>query len=108
MQIYNLNMLPIAREDLADIYCYIALDNPDAALKTTDNILDIIDALREFPNRYPLVSDAALAKQGYRMLIEGSYIAFFKVFEYTEDEKGEVLVYRVLHGKRDYRLLLEM
>ena len=101
MQAYNVNMLPIAREDVADIYYYIALDSLDAALSVTDNIMDKIDTLASFPSRCPLVPDGELAKQGYRMLIIDSYIAFFKVFE------TDVLVYRVLHGKRDYPQLLE-
>jgi plasmid stabilization system protein ParE len=95
------SVLPIAREDIAEIYYYIALDNPDAALKTADNIADKIDALSQFPERCPLVPDGTLAKQGYRMLVIGSYIAFFKLFD------AEVLVYRILHGKRDYPQMLE-
>jgi len=101
MELYNVLVLPIAREDIAEIYYYIALDNPDAALQVTDNIMDKIDNLGQFPNSYPLVSDGALAQKGYRMLVIDSYIAFFKVFE------ADVLVYRVLHGRRDYPQLLE-
>jgi len=101
MQIYNVNVLPIAREDVAEIYYYIALDNSNAALTVTNNIMDKIDTLSSFPERCPLIPDGTLAKQGYRMLIIGSYIAFFKVLEIN------VLVYRVLHGKRDYPQLLE-
>jgi len=101
MPTYNVKVLPIAREDIADIYHYISLDNPDAALRVTDKIMDKIDTLEKFPERCPIVPDSVLAKQGYRMLIIESYIAFFKVFE------SSVLVYRVLHGKRDYPQLLE-
>jgi len=101
VQHYNVTVLPIAREDIAEIYYYIALDNQDAALKVTDNIMDEIDTLEQFPNRCPLVPENALAKQGYRMLVVGNYIVFFKVLE------SDVLIYRVLHGKRDYPQLLD-
>jgi len=101
MELYNVLVLPIAREDIAEIYYYIALDNPDAALLVTDSIMDKIDNLGQFPNNYPLVSDGALAQKGYRMLVIENYIAFFKVFD------ADVLVYRVLHGRRDYPQLLE-
>jgi len=97
---YDINVLPIAREDVAEIYYYIALDDADAALKVTENIMDKIDTLCEFPERCPLVPDGTLAKQGYRMLVIGSYIAFFKILGI------DVLVYRVLHGKRDYPQIL--
>jgi len=101
MPTYNVDVLPIARDDVAEIYHYIAMDNPDAALRVTDEIMDRIDTLEEFPERCPMVPDSVLARQGYRMLIIENYLAFFKVF------KDQVLVYRVLHGKRDYPQLLE-
>jgi plasmid stabilization system protein ParE len=101
MPTYNVDVLPIARADIADIYNYISLDNPNAALRVTEEIMDKIDTLAEFPERCPMVPDNVLARQGYRMLIIESYIAFFKVL------KADVLVYRVLHGKRDYPQLLD-
>ena len=100
MPTYEVVVLPIARDDVAEIYYFIALDNPNAALRMIDEIMTKIDTLSEFPERCPVVPDSLLAQQGYRMLIIGKYIAFFKVF------KSEVLVYRVLHGKRDYPQLL--
>ena len=101
MLMYNVDILPIARDDIAEIYHYIALDNSNAALWATNDIMDKIDTLAEFPERCPMIPDSVLAQQGYRMLIIENYIAFFKVFN------AEVLVYRVLHGKRDYPQLLE-
>jgi toxin ParE1/3/4 len=100
MKAFSVDILPIAREDIANIYHYIAFDNPTAALKVTDEIMDKIDTLAEYPERCPIVPDGELAQQGYRMLIIKNHIAFYKVFE------SEVLVYRVLHGKRDYPHLL--
>ena len=98
---HSVDILPIARDDIAEIYNYIAFDNKNAAMRVTDEIMDRIDTLVDFPERCPMVPDGVLARQGYRMLIINSYIAFFKVL------KSEVLVYRVLHGKRDYPQLLE-
>ena len=101
MKTYRVNVLPVAREDVADVYYYIALDSPEAALRVTDKIMDTVDSLSEFPERCQIVPDNELAKQGYRMLIIDAYIAFYKVIE------SEVWVYRILHGKRDYPQLLE-
>ena len=89
MPMYKVTVLPIARDDIADIYLYIAIDNPEAAFRVTNEIVDKIDTLTKFPERCPIVQDNILARQGYRMLIIESYIAFFKVFE------SEVMVYRV-------------
>ena len=101
MQTYDVNVLPIARDDIAEIYHFIAIDNPNAAMRLADEIMDKIDSLEQFPERCPLVTDRLLAQEGYRMLIIGKYIAFYKVF------MTEVCVYRVLHGMRDYPQLLE-
>ena len=100
MPTYNVNVLPIARDDIAEIYSYIVQDNPKAALRITNEILDKVETLSEFPNRCPIVPDKLLAQQGFRMLIIGNYLAFFKVY------RSEVIVFRVLHGKRNYPQLL--
>jgi plasmid stabilization system protein ParE len=100
MKVYNINVLPAAREDIVEIYNYIELDSPDAAFKVTIDIADKLDALSEFPERCPLVQDGSLAVEGYRTLFIGNYIAFFKIFE------DDVFVYRVLHVRRDYPRLL--
>ena len=100
MKTHEINVLPTAREDIADIYFRIALNNPAAALALAKKIKETIDSLAEFPERCPMIRDGELAKQGYRMLVIGGYIAFYRVFE------SEVLVYRVLHGKRNYPQLL--
>jgi plasmid stabilization system protein ParE len=100
MQTYKVDVLPIAREDISEIYYYIASDNPSAAIRMAGEIIDKIDTLADLPKRCSFVPDVTLARQGYRMLIIGNYIAFFKVFE------TEVLVYRALHGMRNYPQLL--
>ena len=101
MKTHDVDILQIAREDISNIYYYISLDNPIAALNMTEEILDKIDTLEEFPERCPIVPDSVLAQQGYRMLIIRNYIAFYKIFG------SDVLVYRVLHGKQDYPQFLE-
>jgi len=100
MQTYNVDILPAAKCDIAEIYHYIALENPDGALRTLEGIMSKIDTLAEFPERCPPVPDDMLARQGCRMFVIGDYIAFFKIF------KAEVLIYRFLNGKRDHPQLL--
>ena len=100
MSKYKIKILQVAREDIGEIYFYILADNAKLALATTEKIADKIDTLAEFPLTGKIVPDNELAKQEYRMLIIDSYIAFYKVIG------DEVVVYRVLHGMRDYPDLL--
>jgi Plasmid stabilization system protein len=90
MSKYNVRILQIAREDIGEIFFYIATDNPRSALAMTEKIIEKIDTLAEHPLIGKIVSDNELAKQEYRMLIIDSYIAFYKIID------DEVIVYRVL------------
>ena len=100
MSKYKVTVLQIAREDIGEIFFYIAADSPKSAVEMTDKIIDKIDMLAELPHIGKIVPDNELAKQEYRMLIIDNYIVFYKVFD------NEVVVYRVLHGMRDYPELL--
>ncbi len=101
MSKYKLSILQIAREDIGEIFFYIAADSPKSALAMTDKIINKIDTLAELPFIGKIVPDNELAKHEYRMLIIDSYIIFYKVFN------DEVVVYRVLHGMQDYPDLLK-
>lgn len=101
MSKYKIRILQLAREDIGEIYFYIAADSPKSALAMTDKITNKIDTLAELPLIGKIVPDNELAKQEYRMLIIDSYIAFYKVID------DEVVVYRVLHGMRYYPDLLK-
>ncbi|MDI6879723.1 MAG: type II toxin-antitoxin system RelE/ParE family toxin [Desulfitobacteriaceae bacterium] len=96
MSKHKIIILQIAREDIAEIYFYIAADRPKSALEIIEKIADKIDTLAEFPLIGKIVPDNELAKQEYHMLIIDSYIAFYKLIG------DEVVVYRVLYGMRDY------
>jgi len=101
MSKYKIAILQIAREDIAEIFLYIAADSSKSAVAMTDKITDKIDLLAELPFIGKIVPDNELAKQEYRKLIIDSYIVFYKVID------DEVVVYRVLHGMRDYPDLLK-
>ena len=104
---YKIKILQIARQDMVDIYLYILTCqsihsvSPQSAMATIEKIADRMDALAGFPFAGKIVPDNELAKQDYRMLVIDSYIVFYKVIG------GEVVVYRVLHGMRDYPDLLK-
>lgn len=98
---YRIKILQIARDDIEDIFLYILADHARAALAVTEKILDKIDTLAELPFIGKIVPEKDLANQEFRMLTIDSYIVFYKVIG------NEVVVYRVLHGMRDYPDLLK-
>lgn len=101
MSKYKIAILQIAREDIGEIFYYIATHNPTAALAMADKITNKIETLAELPLIGKVVPDNELAKQEYRMLIVDNYIAFYKIID------DQIVVYRVLHGSRDYPDLLK-
>ncbi len=94
----KLRYSPEARGDLDGIWAYIRaeLHSPAAARNTVTGILNGLERLREFPDKGPLLSSVADVESGYRFLVCGSYIAFYRV------EEACVSVDRVLYGRRDY------
>lgn len=94
-----------ARQDLRDIYEYIAytLLVPDTARSLTDRIMAEVRALEDYPERNPLYRDEPWHSLGVRLLPVGNYIVF-----YTADKAaGTVSVARIMYGGRDIRRQLE-
>jgi toxin ParE1/3/4 len=81
-----------AEEDLINIWASIAIHNPIAADKYVRLLGLRIDSLFEMPERGAMRDDV---QKGLRMLVEGKYLIFYRVFE------GCVEVLRVIHGSRD-------
>ncbi len=81
-----------ARQDLIDIWLYVAGDSPDAA----DALLDAIDEkcklLTMHPNLGPERNDIRI---GLRYLREGQYLILYQI------DSQVIRIVRVLHGRRD-------
>lgn len=90
-----------AKRDLTDIKAYIAtqLNNPAAALRVVGSITKALRGLEQFPNLGQTVQ-SDLNRLGYRVLVCGAYLAFYRV------QQESVRVDRVLSGRRDYLTLL--
>ena len=72
------------------------------AQRITDNILDGVDNLAEFPYMGPPHPDPELAVLGYRKLVLTKiYVAVYRVIE------NVVYVYRIVNGTTDYPKLLK-
>ena len=92
--------LRLAEHDLYDIYDYIARDTPQVAIVFVELIDARISSLAAHPHLGPVVREERLQRLGFRYLAIGDYVAFYKV------EDSAILVYRVLHGARDWSRLL--
>lgn len=92
-----------SRRDMDDIWEYIAreLQNPSAAERTLDRIMDDVDQLEKFPEIGTPLPSLTGGNSGFRFLVSGNYLIFYRVCG------QEVYVDRVLYGGRDYlRILL--
>ena len=94
-------ILPAAWNDLDSINEYISQNDPIMADHTIDMIIESIQRLETFPFSAPLVSFTKLSEKGYRVLRCEKYLCFYRI----TDKK--VLVYHIIHGARDYPVLLK-
>lgn len=91
---------PLATTDLKEIKNYIAEDSIEAGIKTVKEIIDKIENLSDFPEMGAMLMYKIRLKSKYRYIISGQYIIFYIY------EQSMVSIQRILHGKRDYMLLL--
>ena len=90
-----------AKHDLAEIKRYITdqLQNSGAALRIVASITKELRTLRQYPQMGRSL-EADLGVDGYRMLVCGKYLAFYRI------NGNEVQVDRILYGRRDYLAML--
>jgi len=96
----SVRLLGLAEQDLGEIYEYIAADNAPAAERLLVRIEKELSALANQPLLGRIPRDPDIATLGYRYIIIGNYFAFYRL------EPSVVLVYRIIHGGRDYSDLL--
>ena len=102
---YSVEVTATAEADLARIVDYLSqkLGSPAAALKVVDEFESLAESLEELPKAHALVKDELLALAGYRWSPVSSYMAFFTV---DEDAKT-VTIERVLHGSRNWMVIVK-
>jgi plasmid stabilization system protein ParE len=96
----TVRVLRRAQRDLQQIHDFIAREAPRTADAFIDELLDAIESLSTSSERGARPRDETLKRQGYRFLIRGNYLVFYKVL------RQQVRVYRVLRASRAYRSLL--
>lgn len=90
----EVELLPLAYEDLDAIFDYILLDNPSAAETMYEKIIGSFEHLKRFPDAGARLTHTSLAHYHFRMVVIEPYIAFYQFVD------GKVVVYRILHGAR--------
>ncbi|MBZ0234973.1 MAG: type II toxin-antitoxin system RelE/ParE family toxin [Deltaproteobacteria bacterium] len=96
----SVRVLRRARRDLQEIYDFLAREAPGSADRVVDALFDVIESLETMSERGGRPRDPTLRASGYRFLVEGNHVVFYKI------AGRHVRVYRVLHGARRYRVLL--
>lgn len=94
---YNIELLASAWEELDRISeIHLALVGVNSAEKITNRILDAIELLADNPYLGVEPKYSKIADQGFRMLICGNYLCFYKVGADT------IKVYHIADGRKDY------
>lgn len=103
---YKIKFTPQANQDIKTAIAYIAfvINNPTAAntlyILTTGKIKN----LQDFPEKYPLVGDIALAHQQIRWYIPvDNYLVFYKINKLKE----EIQILRFLYTKSNWLAILK-
>jgi toxin ParE1/3/4 len=87
----------LARLDLDEIHDYIAEDNPDAARRWLEKMMDLFTGLAKNPLSGQARNDI---RPDLRSFSQGNYVVYFR------PHKGCLEIVRVLHGARDIEGLL--
>ena len=105
MKRWNITVTPEFRDDVRNIYSYIAneLLEPASAKNVADRILKAVASLSELPLRYPLYEKEPWQRRGLRKLTVGNYIVFYL----ANEETGTVIVLHVFYAGRNIEKCLE-
>ena len=97
---YQIRLLRIAEEDFTEILKFIADDNPTAAESIATKIEKNLELLSDNPHLGRIPRDEEIRNLGYRYIIVQNYIIFYTIEEKT------IVIHRILHGARDYKIFL--
>ena len=88
-----------ARQDLRDIYEYIACELlvPETAAGQTERIMKAIRSLEQMPMRHRLYEEEPWHRQGLRVLPVDNYLVFYL----PDENSATVNIIRIMYGGRD-------
>ncbi len=97
---YKIEILPSAWEDLKKLEDYYLIQfDIDTALKVTDDILNTIERLEDFPDSGSHTPDTWLNEQVYRMVICKKHVAIYRQI------KDVIYIYHIADTKTEYTKL---
>lgn len=85
-------------DEIADMH--LALAGETSAEKITNSIMKLLENLSQNPFMGMVAKDTALAQQGFRVLLSGNYICFYKV------STDVIEIYHIVDARKDYPNLL--
>lgn len=102
---YNVCILPSAKQDMLDIVSYIANDikNPDAADKLSMMFLAEIEQISAFPYSRPVFLPIRPLSHEYRRAPIKNYMLFY----WIDEPQKTVTIARVIYAKRNICAMLE-
>lgn len=97
---FKIEILPSAWEDLKKIEDYYLIQfDIQTAIKVSDNILNVIERLEDFPNSGSMTPDTWLNEQGYRMVISKKHVAIYRQI------KDMIYIYHIADTQTEYTKL---
>lgn len=105
MEHYAVHLSGAAKDDIRNLYAYVdgVLCDHERAVRLYGAVKRAVLSLQTMPKRRSLVADDEFAAMGIRSLEVERHLVFYIV----QDIPQTVVVLRVLHGRREWRELLE-
>lgn len=102
---YKIAVTEPAQNDLKEAVLYISkeLKNKRAASNLIDLFEETARSLTDMPERYAVVDDEILAKEGIRFIQIKNYLLFYGVRKETET----VVIQRFLYARRNWMSILK-
>lgn len=102
---YKIIVTEPAQKDLRDAVLYISneLRNNQAAFNLIDLVEKSVNSLTDMPERYAVVDDEILAREGFRFITIKNYLLFY-IFR---KETKTVVIQRFLYARRDWINILK-
>lgn len=99
---FTIEYLPLAEEDLKNIFDYIMIDDPYTTVKILEQFDKTIDLLSNCSYMGAIPSDTYIAQMNYRFLVVETFLVFYVVSE----ELNKVEIRRIFSSKQKYDAFL--
>lgn len=97
--LYEIYRTDKAEEQLVDILAYVGeVAGRKAALDLLDRFERAFSDVARYPYLGVMARSRTLGRRGYRMLVVGRHLVFYKV----DEAHRRVVVHGIFHGARDY------